>query len=116
MRVVLVEMRKAFLNRWFALALAVGCSLALVSAIGSIALYNETLGYILESWGFSAPLLSASSCFRFIMTSDYVQGSTDLFYALLPLLAALPYSWSLCAEKSEDILTMLSLRRLVPVM
>lgn len=104
MHVFIVEARKAIFNRWFALAFAAGYFLACASAAGNIAVYAESLNLILEWWGTGDAGLSASSCFRFIMTSDYIQGSTDLFYALLPLLAALPYSWSLCAEKKRGYL------------
>ena len=99
MNAVSVELRKAFGNRWFAISLFVGCALALWSAAGSCALYRNTLAEIVEWWGLVAPSLSASSCFRFFMVSDYIQSATDLFYALIPLLAAMPYGWSLCEEK-----------------
>lgn len=98
------EIRKAFGNTWFIVATLFGCLLALISATGNIILYHETMRQILEWWGIIAPNLSASSCFRFFITSDYIQPSTDLFYALVPLLAALPYGWSLCSEKRRGYL------------
>lgn len=99
MNVAAVEVRKAFGNRWFAVSLFVGCVLALASAVGSCVLYGDTLAEIIEWWGLVAPSLSAVSCFRFFMTSDYIQAPTDLFYALVPLLATVPYGWSLCEER-----------------
>ena len=104
MKVLLVEMRKAFGNRWFVLSLCIGLFLALLSATGSILLYQETEKQVVEWWGLVNPLLSASSCFRFFMQSDYIQLGTDLFYALLPLMAVMPYGWSLCQEKKTGYL------------
>lgn len=104
MKVLLVEVRKAFGNHWFALSLCMSLLLALLSAFGSILLYQETEKQVIEWWGLVNPLLSASSCFRFFMQSDYIQLATDLFYALLPLIAVMPYGWSLCQEKKTGYL------------
>lgn len=104
MKVFILELRKAFINRWFVIALCVGLVLATISAYGVVFLYMETERMMLEWWGVTNPFLSVSSCYRFFMTSDYTQASTDLFYALLPLLAVLPYGWSLCQEKQSGYL------------
>lgn len=104
MLTVSIELQKAFGNTKFLIALAFGCLLALISAVGNIAVYQNTLDQIIEWWDVVALDLSASSCFRFFMTSDYIQPTTDLFYALIPLLAAMPYGWSLCEEKNKGYL------------
>lgn len=104
MQILICELRKAFINMKFLVALVFGCVLALISALGNILVYENTLQEILQWWGLVAPDLSASSCFRFFMTADYIQSTTDLFYALIPLLAAVPYGWSLCKEKKTNYL------------
>ncbi len=104
MGILSAEMYKAFYNRWFAVALSAGIVLGIISAMGTIVLYLETEKQMVEWWGLTNPLLSASSCFRFFMISDYTQPATDLFYALLPLIAVMPYGWSLCQEKKAGYL------------
>lgn len=99
-----VELRKALINPWFTTALAVGCTLAITSIAGNIALYDETLSYVLPTVSFSDPETSSMSLFRFLLFTDFIQPSTDLFYALLPLLAVLPYSWSLAQEQRRGYL------------
>lgn len=102
MSALFIEMRKAFINRWFLIAIIAGTVTALASAMGSIMLYGTSLDYIQEWWGLVDPALSNVSCFRFFMTSDYIQAATDFFYALLPLFAMVPYSWSLCKERGKN--------------
>lgn len=104
MKAFRIELRKALINPWFAIALAVGCILATASIVGSIELYSETLSYIMPTVTFSDPETSSMSLFRFLLFTDFIQPSTDLFYALLPLLAVLPYSWSLAQEQRRGYL------------
>ena len=99
MEVFAVEVQKALVNRWFVLSLCFAALLSMLSAFGAVFLYLETEQRMVEWWGLVSPFLSASTCFRFFMVADYSQAATDLFYALLPLIAVMPYSWSLCQER-----------------
>ena len=94
------EIRKAFGNTWFIVATLFGCLLALISAMGNIILYHETMRQILEWWGIIAPNLSASSCFRFFIIFNLQRTSfTRLFLYWLRCLMAGHY----VAKKEEVI-------------
>lgn len=93
-----IELRKALSNRWFAVALAVGCVLALVSGtLNVVFMTNQAVRYeprYEESYYF----ISATSCYRNWLGIDYLQAAMGLFFLLAPLLATVAYSWSLRSE------------------
>lgn len=110
MEAFLVEVGKSLSNRWFFLSLFVGCVFAVLSAMGNIGFYDESLSYALPSLSMIDPEVSSISLFRFLLFTDYLQYATELFYALLPLLAAMPYSWSLAQERRIGYFQTISIR------
>lgn len=98
MAVFAVELKKALANRWFAVALGIGAVLAIASAMGNIVLYQNSIEQIISLGDSVDKGLSALSVFRMVMPADYIQPATDLFYALLFLMAVVPYGWSSSQE------------------
>jgi len=95
------EIRKAFCNRWFFIALAAGCMLAAISAISNALVDYEAnlvgIEYLDSKW----LDFSSSSCFKYWIVIDFIQPTTGLFFLLLPLLAVLPYAWSYLEERKS---------------
>lgn len=97
------EIRKAFSGKWFLIAFIFMIVLAIVSAVGNIVVADEygSAGIaFIEHKYFPLALLS---CFRYWIGIDYMQPSTGLFYLLAPIVAALPYAWSLSSERRSGL-------------
>lgn len=96
---VSMEVKKAFRGKAFFIALAIGCVLALgTTALNCFITFPASVdaaGSYQTKW-FDQSLLS---CFRYWVVTDYNHPTTYLFFMLLPLLAMLPYSWSLARER-----------------
>lgn len=93
-----MELRKAFSGRWFWLAFSVACAIALLDA-ASTSYYELTTGSIgIEYADTKYYPFSVDSCFVNWISMDAGQPMANLFYLLLPLLASLPYAWSLRKE------------------
>lgn len=88
LRLVRIECSKALKNRWFHIALAIACALALISAIGNIAFYQEYGITQLYEHKYVSP--SPDSCYRYWISLDFLQPTSTLLYQLLPLLAVIP--------------------------
>lgn len=98
-RLICLEVRKSLRNKWFYISISIAIVLAIASAFGCLqqdlrdrALYEA----FLESHYYPFTTLSV---FRYWMMIDSSQAATDLFFMLLPLLALMPFSWSLSSEK-----------------
>lgn len=101
-KVLKVEFWKATHNRYFALALIVGVSIALYHTIETISMVQEARYYNLEMQkivgipGFGTP--DSCSLFLYWMPfTGYTYGSF-FFYEIWPLLASMPYAWSYSQE------------------
>lgn len=93
-----IEIKKAIKNKWFFIALAIGCTITTISAVNNIILDIEfgEIGFEYATTKYT-PLTSSSS-YKYWIVNDFIQPTTDLFFVLLPLLAVLPYSWSYASE------------------
>lgn len=98
------EFKKAFLNRWFAGSLLVMTLLAILCAIGAYSFFNEMYAYLLAQSDVADPDFPTMSMFTYLLFTRSDQPATEAFYILLPLIAVLPYSWSLCKEKNSAYL------------
>lgn len=98
LRLIRMELRKAFRGGWFFAALAVACAIALSSAARSI--------WAFHAYGFDA---FDASQYHQLSTSGAICawigiGRIDttflpwLFFGLAPLLAVIPYAWSYRSE------------------
>lgn len=99
-----VEFKKAFLNKWFAGSLLIMTLLAILCAIGAYDFFSEIYTYLLAQSDVADPDFPIMSMFTYLLFTRSDQPATEAFYILLPLIAVLPYSWSLCKEKSSAYL------------
>lgn len=97
-RMLRVELNKALFNRWFFVALAIGCSLACASAVVSVSNFYE--------WGFNSfsedryyQLSTSGAVCAWIGISRLDTTFLPwLFFGMAPLLVCLPYAWSFRSE------------------
>ncbi len=100
-----VELKKALLgNPWFWGAVGLGSILALFSAAQSFVVFQNTLELAQKYWNQSDALYSAVSCFAFWMPTRPHEFAPGIFIMVWPLLAAAPYAWSWCSERSSGVL------------
>lgn len=111
---VRVELCKAIKNKWFVIAVVLGCLLALVSAVGNILLGLQFEAQNISYMKVTYQELSALSLYHFWIVTDLTQPATDLFFLLVPLLVVLPYSWSLASELKNNSISH-SLTRTTPI-
>ncbi len=112
---IALELRKAIRSPLFALALAVGVALAAASFAGTVAerlpQYRSLLVMLavepMEK--FASP--SIYSCFNQWMSVDGWQVTTALFYKVAPLLAVMPYAWSLLSERRSGYVCQVFVRQ-----
>ncbi len=103
-RLIATELRKAFgANPWFWASLLAGLALAVISAVRTAMVFQNTLEMALKYWDKSDALYSATSCFAFWMSVDPSQWAMGVYLLVWPLLAALPYAWSWSAEKNAGL-------------
>lgn len=91
-----MELEKAFASKWFAAALALGC----VFAVGCAALYFPSPGSTFTPSPDKFYYPTSQGCFHAWISVSGTSLSL-LFYQLLPLLAVVPYAWSLRSELKD---------------
>lgn len=95
-KLLTIEFDKAFRNFWFCAALLIGCAIACSSAAISIFNYYDwkTLDSGMNlSLGTSGSFSAWIGCGTLDLTTI-----RDLFFTVAPLLAVIPYAWSLSSE------------------
>lgn len=103
--VLRAELRKVFgTNPWFWASLTAGMVFAVACSVRSAFIFNSTLELALKYWDTSDALYSATSCYSFWMLVDSAEWPAGIYVLVWPLLAALPYAWSWCAEKHSGLL------------
>lgn len=105
-----MELSKGFKSKWMILSVLIGCTLAVVSAIGNIQECQRylTLFASVAHEKYIGP--SVYSCYADWMSVDGYQTPTWLFYRLAPLLACLPYAWTFGKELATHYFDQLSIR------
>lgn len=98
-KLIRFELYKAFYNKWFVISLGIGCTLAVLSAAGCYIGYLQDQPLILEYRSSNYYPISVLSVFGYWIGINTSQPTTDLFFLLVPLLSALPFSWSLSSER-----------------
>lgn len=99
-----IEIRKAIKNKWFFIAVGIGLILAVASAAGNALTEFQSQSSGLQFIDQKNMQLAPLSLYKFWIVTDFIQPTTDLYFLLLPFLAALPYAWSLASElKSGSI-------------
>lgn len=105
------ELRCALRSRGFFLAVAVGCVLAIVSAIANGMIYERIREYV-AAYGMAKNYgLVDHNAFSYWIVADYRQPWSGLFFVLVPLLCVLPYAWSLCSGSGREQFRQLCIRQ-----
>ena len=112
-KLILIELRKTLRNRWFVISLGFGALCAAACLWSVLKQYTSDTGMqgqiaALQREGRSVgmdPTQGGSLYQSWIGGAGMNLGST-LFYALLPLLCALPCGWCFCEELSSGYLHM----------
>lgn len=104
-RLLKLELRKALRNPFFWIALLLGCGLATLSSLYRIELNQDDLAQHLQvqqSTGISYnPITSGWSLYGSWIGVENYTTACRMFYMLFPLLIAIPYGWSYCAERNS---------------
>lgn len=102
-RILKIELHKAFENKWFLISLFVGCLLAAGSAVTAFNLSSRMEPFITSIQFLSKKFIppSTQSVFSYWMVDLTAEPFVDLYFLLLPLLAVIPYSWSLLSERTS---------------
>ncbi|HBT65682.1 MAG TPA: hypothetical protein DEB10_13580, partial [Ruminococcaceae bacterium] len=114
LRVLRLELRKAFHNWLFLITLGIAGVIALWSGISVILAYY----YDLKMMALRAEVLNAAvnpghsviTLFNKWIGQDYIAMATSLFYTLLPILAVLPYAWSYFSERKSGYVKLIVTR------
>ena len=98
-----IELHKAFKNKWFLFALACAMTLALSSAyimlkisakgVASWELLKDEAGNLVKS-----PHYNIETLYNSWIGAEFSSWASSLFFFLFPLLASLPYGWSMASE------------------
>lgn len=94
-----IELKRAFLNRWFLLSAGIMFVLAIVSGICAVAELSGIKSMLFSSLDSKYYGSSFYSCLKAWIGLDIGQPATTLFYFLVPIAAALPYAWSISQER-----------------
>ena len=97
-QLISMELNKAIKNRWFAIALAIGCALACASAFVSISAFFSYGFDTLDSTRYYQLSTSGSICAWIGVGRLDSTFLPWLFFGIAPLLVTLPYTWSLRSE------------------
>ncbi|MEG1426297.1 MAG: hypothetical protein RSC76_01275 [Oscillospiraceae bacterium] len=102
-RILQMELRKACRNRWFFISLASGSFLALCGAYLMVSgyFYRTGLWELMKdnsgAW-IKNPHIGMETLFNSWIGGEIGTWSSNTFFFLFPILAVLPYGWSLCTE------------------
>lgn len=108
-RLLRYELDRAFLNPWFVLAMLIGCGLAVGCAV--MAYVDFTRGeagkLVSDEWlG-----LSIGGCYGLWMGLGTVENPLRyVFFILAPLLAVMPYAWSLRSDLVDGVANQVAAR------
>lgn len=93
-----IEMRKALVNKAAMISCTGAIFLAVRHAVNAIILYENLYDNLQAGKIEGNPMLTSMSLFCRWLGADVTSFESNLFYYLLPIIAALPYGWSLVEE------------------
>lgn len=96
-----LELKKALAGKWFIVSVLVGCAIATASALMNIRIDSTSATIGIDNLATKYFDFSYSSCYKYWLAVDYVQPFSYLFFWLWPLLSAMPFAWSYCAERKS---------------
>lgn len=108
-RLLKYELNRAFLNRWFCVALMIGCGLAVACASLAYTDFIQGDAGKLEpgEWlGFTV-----GGCYGLWMGMGAIEGALRyVFFIVAPLLAVMPYAWSYRSDLVDGVANQLAAR------
>lgn len=108
-RLLKYELNRAFLNRWFFVALAIGCGLAVACAAKAHIDFaqGEAGKLVSDEWlGFTV-----GGCYGLWMGMGAIEGALRyVFFILAPLLAVMPYAWSYRSDLIDGVANQVAVR------
>lgn len=93
-----IELKKALLNKKMLVTLALALSLASYHAAALLLNYRVFFAYYEADTISGNPMVTSYSLFARWLGADVASFSTSAFFFLLPMMAVLPYGWSLAGE------------------
>lgn len=97
-----IELRKAFGNKFFFLAICLACCIALLAAVYNVERYQREAEYTERASAISGermnPYAPAFTLYNSWLCTDYVSFAASLFWFLSPIFATLAYGWSMSME------------------
>lgn len=97
-RNIKTEIKKALCNRMALITLLLVTGLLLYHSYTAVWYYQRALKYYQAGDYLGNPILSANSLFNSWLGADSGSFGSSCFYFLLPMIAVLPYGWSLAGE------------------
>lgn len=106
LRQLKMECRKALINKYFLITLAVSCMFCILSAWYQITAYYEMLDHPFSG----NPMIQMNSLYNSWIGGEGTSLGCICFFYLMPLLAAFPYGWSYAAERKSGYVKQLAVR------
>lgn len=100
-----LEVKKAFKNKFFWIAITIGCLITLLSFIPNVSSYYQDVEkakqYLINSKDISEPYTYVRTLFNKWIGGEPFSIGTAIYFFVFPLLVALPYGWSYSEEKQN---------------
>jgi len=102
-----LELKKALKNKFFFIAVLIGCIITIQNVWYFVNMYNNELKFISDYFKSSGIDLSGysystgNSPFVAWVGTEAQSKSSTVLYFILPLLIAIPYGWSYCSERKS---------------
>lgn len=110
LNMIRLECKKAVFNKFFLLAILIGCGITASSFVPDIQPYYRDLSLLQKVQGSYNPCLPLESLFNHWIGSEAISAGSGNFFFIFPLLIAIPYGWSYCAERRSGYLRSVVLR------
>ncbi|MCL2083308.1 MAG: hypothetical protein FWH04_08775 [Oscillospiraceae bacterium] len=109
-----LECKKAILNKLFLAVILIGCTITMFSLIPCLRAFYRDMNFLekmsQDTSVLRNPMMPLNSLFNHWIGSEAITpGSTDYFF-LFPLLIAIPYGWSYCAEQRSGYIKNMVIR------
>lgn len=108
LRILRVECQKAIKNKMFVVSLCIGGLFCVMSALYMIGTYQEDLAMASEFAGNA--MTGIFSLYNYWIGGEWISSGFQLFFTMLPLLACIPYGWSLFSERKDGYIMNMAVR------
>ncbi|SHH70958.1 hypothetical protein SAMN02745196_01141 [Clostridium collagenovorans DSM 3089] len=103
--IIKLELNKALKNKFFYIAIAIGFMATMMNFLYNLETFNNDLRMLKEAEiamnAVYNPMVRSSTIFNnWVLGETHTLGSV-IFFFILPILAAIPYTWSYCSERNS---------------